>query len=100
LPTDRKTRRACRKFGVFDLVVQIFEMLGTRHQSEGIEKYPGKGSEEVHKTGRGENIDSTTLCTPFEKTGMSSKPWQKRKYPSTRVRKKRRKVQRGGERGK
>jgi hypothetical protein len=49
---------------------------------------------------RGENIDSTTLCTPFEKTGMSSKPWQRRKYPSTRVRKKRRKVQKGGERGK
>ena len=47
-------------------------MLGTRHQSEGIEKYPGKGSEEVHKTGRGENIDSTTLCTPFEKTGVSN----------------------------
>jgi len=49
---------------------------------------------------RGENIDSTTLCTPVEKTGMSIKPWQKRKYPWTRVRKKIRKVQKGGERGK
>ena len=59
-----------------------------------------KGVKKSTKRVRGETIDSTTLCTPFEKTGMSSKPWQRRKYPSTRVRKKRRKVQRGGERGK
>jgi len=45
---------------------------------------------------RGENIDSTTLSTPVEKTGMSSKPWQRRKYPSTRVRKKEEKSKKGG----
>ena len=45
--------RACRNFCVLDLGVQIFLMLETRRQSasEGIEKCPGHGSEEVHKTG-------------------------------------------------
>ena len=47
---------------------------------------------------RGENVDSTTLCTPVEKTGMSSNPWQRRKYPSTRVKEKKTKSpKRGGE---
>ena len=43
------------------------------------------GVKKSTKRVRGENIDSTTLCTPFEKTGMSSKPWQRRKNPSTRL---------------
>jgi len=64
-------------------------MLGTRRQSEEIEEYPGEGSEEVHKNGFVERIlTQQHLSTPFEKIGMSSKPWRRRKYPSTRVRKK------------
>jgi len=54
------------------------------------------GVKKSTKRVRGENIDSTTLYTPFEKTGMSSKPWQRRKYPSTRVRKKDEKSKEGG----
>jgi len=54
------------------------------------------GVKKSTKRVRGEKIDSTTLCTPFEKTGMSSKPWQRRKYPSTRVRKKNEKSKEGG----
>ena len=42
-----KTRKIC----VIDLVLQNFETVGTRSQSEGIQKYPGDGSEEVHKMG-------------------------------------------------
>jgi len=58
-----------------------------------------KGVKKSTKRFRGENIDSTTLCTPFEKTGMSRKTWQGRKYPSTRVRKKKTKSPKRGEEG-
>jgi len=35
------------------------------------------GVKKSTKRVREENSDSTTLCTQFEKTGMSSKPWQR-----------------------
>jgi len=54
------------------------------------------GVKKSTKRVREENTDSTTLCTSFEKTGMSSKPWQRRIYPSTRVRKKDKKSKKGG----
>ena len=44
-------RRESKELELEHLVVQFFWMLGTRHQSEGIEKYPGEGSEEVDKNG-------------------------------------------------
>jgi len=52
------------------------------------------GVKKSTKRVRGENTDSTTLCTPFEKTGMSSK------ISLDQGEEKKTKSQKGGERGK
>ena len=57
------------------------------------------GVKKSTKRVRGENIDSTTLCTPFEKTGMSSKTLAKKEISLDQGEEKKKKSPKRGGKG-
>ena len=70
-------------------------MLGTRPQIEDSRNTLAKGVKKSTKRVRGKKIDSTTLCTPFEKTFMIVHPGKQGNIPRPRWGKKDEKSKKG-----